>query len=385
MDQNKPVEPRFALLAAAFAAAVVYGSLFPFEYRPGPGALRVLLSTTRYVGTPFDVISNVVFYVPLGLLAARSLLRPAGFARVWIATFCGFALSAGVELTQAHIATRLSNLSDIYANTAGTFAGACIAAIWPRVRARLGLVSLHLRPYPAMLLITWMGARIFSYEPPADASQLGFLARRMFDFRILAPADLFHWWALWLVIACLMGAIAGETRRRFWLFGIFCIATVAGQLLFSSLSLSPAELWAAVLLLPFLPWILPAGRGRASAGFVAAAVTLDVILDALRPFHFAAAARSFGLTPFQAFFDAPSSTRVTAMFQKVFAYGALIWIWIRAGVSWRVSAILGTALVLALRMIQVYLPGRSAEVTDAIMVLVMAVVLKLLREEPDLS
>ncbi len=41
----------------------------------------------------------------------------------------------------------------------------------------------------------------------------------------------------------------------------------------------------------------------------------------------------------------------------------------------------GGGLVLGLRLIQVYLPGRSAEITDAIMLLLLAAGLKLMGEE----
>ena len=40
-------------------------------------------------------------------------------------------------------------------------------------------------------------------------------------------------------------------------------------------------------------------------------------------------------------------------------------------------------MVLALRMAQTYLPGSSAEITDTIMVLGLAGVMKLLAESPD--
>jgi hypothetical protein len=43
---------------------------------------------------------------------------------------------------------------------------------------------------------------------------------------------------------------------------------------------------------------------------------------------------------------------------------------------------IGAGLVFILRIIQIYLPGRSAEITDTIMVLALAGLMKLVAENP---
>jgi hypothetical protein len=55
----------------------------------------------------------------------------------------------------------------------------------------------------------------------------------------------------------------------------------------------------------------------------------------------------------------------------------MIWLLARAGLSIGVAAAVGVPLVLGLRRIQVYLPGRSAEITDAMLVLMFAGTMKL--------
>jgi VanZ family protein len=66
----------------------------------------------------------------------------------------------------------------------------------------------------------------------------------------------------------------------------------------------------------------------------------------------------------------------------VFTYGSLLWLLTRAGFSLASATIVSAALVFALRYAQVYLPGRSAEITDVVMVLVLALVMKLLADDP---
>jgi hypothetical protein len=59
-----------------------------------------------------------------------------------------------------------------------------------------------------------------------------------------------------------------------------------------------------------------------------------------------------------------------------------VWVLARAGLK-HGRAMVAAGWVLALRVAQTYLPGRSAEITDAIMVLGLAGVMKLLAESAD--
>jgi hypothetical protein len=61
----------------------------------------------------------------------------------------------------------------------------------------------------------------------------------------------------------------------------------------------------------------------------------------------------------------------------------MLWLLARAGLSVGLAAI-GVPLVLSLRLMQVYLPGRSDEITDAILVLLLAGTMKLVElAEPE--
>ena len=67
------LDSRFALLTACVAAAIVYGSLFPFQYRPNGSAIQILLATARTPLSESELAANILFYVPLGLAAAAAL------------------------------------------------------------------------------------------------------------------------------------------------------------------------------------------------------------------------------------------------------------------------------------------------------------------------
>jgi hypothetical protein len=103
-----------------------------------------------------------------------------------------------------------------------------------------------------------------------------------------------------------------------------------------------------------------------------------IVLLALAPFHFSAVPREFGWVPFVGFLGAPELAAIRVFFEKGFLYGGLIWLLVRAGFSIGAAAALGALLVFSLRLFQVYLPDRSAEITDAVLLLMLAATMKLI-------
>ena len=63
----------------------------------------------------------------------------------------------------------------------------------------------------------------------------------------------------------------------------------------------------------------------------------------------------------------------------------MLWLVNRAGLAWLPATLLTAALVMALRLTQMWLPGRSAEITDVMMVLILAAVMKVLEQSETAS
>jgi hypothetical protein len=129
-------------------------------------------------------------------------------------------------------------------------------------------------------------------------------------------------------------------------------------------------------------WAAFLWRWRARAGWIALLFAIHVTLEALRPFQFSQHAHRFSLVPFRSFLQASRASGIYSFFNKTFTYGVLIWSMVRAGWLLKNATTLAAGLVFILRIIQVYLPGRSAEITDTIMVLALAGLMKLVAENP---
>ncbi len=361
---------------------IAYGSLFPFRFRvpAGPeGPVRAILQTWNDPQTRGNLIANLLFYLPFGFFAARALGRIPAFARIALVAAAGLALSLGMELTQFYIPGRDSTLTDVYDNFAGSLLGAALGSLF-HGELRLGVFSaLTKRPFPALLIACWAGYRLFPYAPVIDLHKYWRAVRPLLVSPHVARLDLYRHAVICLALALLMEALFGAARGRLAIL-IFVLGLLSARILIFGNILSPAEvvgevlaaaIWAAVL------WRLPLRAPAVALLFMGV-----IVIDALAPFRFSAAARPFGWVPFLSFLQGSYEVNIRSFFEKAFTYGALVWLSVRAGCRLRSAVAAGGIFVFLLRLAQTYLPGRSAEITDVIMLLALAAIMKLMEEEP---
>ncbi len=72
-----------------------------------------------------EILANVALFVPVGLLLPFAWPR----LRLWQVTLAGGLLSVVIETVQGLMPSRFPTLSDVIANTTGTFLGAVVATL----------------------------------------------------------------------------------------------------------------------------------------------------------------------------------------------------------------------------------------------------------------
>jgi VanZ family protein len=119
-------------LALAWAALVLYASLYPFSgWRWPPGqqfAALAALPWTRWVGA-FDTASNLLGYLPLGALLTIAARRSGlgSWAALLLAWATGSGLSYATEVLQQFLPRRVPAMEDWLMNTLGTLLGVLLA------------------------------------------------------------------------------------------------------------------------------------------------------------------------------------------------------------------------------------------------------------------
>lgn len=126
-----------APLAWLYAALIAYASLYPFVPWKLPGVSPFAFLTLpwpRY-STWFDLVANLLGYIPLGALVFGAIVRSGGRARpALLAAFvAGTTLSLAMELLQNFLPHRVASNVDLGLNALGTLIGAALGG-WVHVR-----------------------------------------------------------------------------------------------------------------------------------------------------------------------------------------------------------------------------------------------------------
>lgn len=262
-------------LALAYAALIVYASLYPFaDWRDqGIAPWAYLWAPWPKYWTGFDLAINVAGYVPFGFLCALAVLRSRTGASVGgavlRAALAGAAISFSMETLQSYLPVRIPSNVDFGLNTLGGLLGAVLAAAlerwgavahWSRARsqwfvedARGGLVLLALWPFALLFpaAVTFGLGQVFERVEGAisewllDTPFIDWLPVRQFELEPLVPAVELLCVMLGALVPCLLGYLVARTIvQRAVLLPLTLVAGVAASALSAALSYGPSHAWA---------------------------------------------------------------------------------------------------------------------------------------------
>lgn len=173
-----------ALAAAVLTALIVYASLFPFDnwtWPAGRSLTDLLALPWPRARIPFDLWSNYLGYLPLGLLGVLALWRPGrGIGGpVLAATALGAMLSFALELAQQFLPERHPSLLDWVLNSGGAATGALLAMPLARGGWAARWVDAVAQWFDTrsagalLLLLLWPLALLFPSAVPLGLGQVG--------------------------------------------------------------------------------------------------------------------------------------------------------------------------------------------------------------------
>ncbi len=323
------------------------------------------------------MLANVLLYIPFGFFFAAVLLRLALPLRVVSSVMVGAALSFCVEFGQLYDFGRDSAMSDVFTNILGTLIGS-LAGVALSSDLRLPYWTRFRRsPFAVLLLVSWFAYRLFPYVPVIDLHKYWHAVRPLLDGPGPPPADVFRYFASWLVVGALFESIWGTSGRLMLpaaLAVVFCARVGIADIAPSQAEVAGGSAAVAV-------WLIWLSKSERRAPIVAAILAAAICVEALRPFQFLAVPRAFEWRPFRGFIDGSPWIAVPSVLSKFFLYGALVWALLWCGMNWTITAVSSAVFVFVLHYLQVYVPGRSAEVSDALLVLAASAVAKVMAEK----
>ncbi|MDE2575448.1 MAG: VanZ family protein [Rhodospirillales bacterium] len=379
-ERTSRVRRSHAVILALVVAFIIYGSLYPFRYYdpalPG-GPLGHFLTTWRDWDGRGDLLSNILLYMPLGFFATSALSeRVPMVVRVLLAVLVGTLLSASMELTQFHDRGRVSTLGDLYANAIGSAVGAVGAMVLAVARRWDPVAVLARDPVAVCVLAAWLAYRLYPYVPLIDLHKYWHALWPVIRAPQMDPLDLVRFALIWLMVGAIAETLYG---RRGGLVFLVLVAggETLGQIMIIGRALKPADLAGIAIALAVQATRLPVRRLVLAAAFALLVATLRLV-----PFRFAAISHGFGWVPFLSFMSGSIGVDIQSFCEKAALYGGLIWLLDRAGLRLAVAAGATALMLLATSFAESFEAGRSAEIGDALLALLLGLLFALLRSGP---
>jgi len=259
-------------LAQVYIGLIVYASLYPFGpwRNQGVPVWSFLLTSWPRYWTGFDVVSNLLGYVPLGFLLALAAVR-SGRAR-WVlalALLPATVLSLALETCQVYLLSRVASNLDFALNVVGAAVGCLVAwslerlgwlQRWNRFRDSWFVQDAH---GALVLLALWPIALLFPTPIPFGLGQvlerlewglaqllqnsafMDWLPVRDVEFQPLLPLTEATCVMLGLLIPGLLGfSVIRHRAKRLW-YTLWLLLTGTGAVALSAaLSFGPEHAWA---------------------------------------------------------------------------------------------------------------------------------------------
>jgi VanZ family protein len=316
--------------------------------------------------------------MPLGLTIALAFGREGRPA--WLLAIVGGAvLSLSMELAQFYDDSRVSALSDVYLNILGTLAGCAIA--WA---GGASLLSAWWRPgsapaFARLLLLAWLGWRLYPYVPIIDLHKYWRSVKPLLFESHAAPQDIFRYTILWLS-AIFLVQTGLRPQRLAWFLPMAMLGFFAAKILIVGQDISLPDILGAGIALVLTTFVF---RKFSSFGTfsVAALLLAEVVLIRVLPWQFSTTFKAFQWVPFFSFLHGSLQVDAISFAQKFYLYGVVILLLTQSGMRLWTAVALECAMLLITSVLQMFMVGRSAEVTDSLLALALGVIYMLLRRQ----
>jgi hypothetical protein len=169
-------------------------------------------------------------------------------------------------------------------------------------------------------------------------------------------------------------------RRSFAFLLLAVLAFLAAKASFINQVLSLPELLGAALALVLAPLVL--GRfSSVGVPLVAVLLLLIVILSRVLPWEFAATPKPFQWIPFFGFLHGSLQVNLISFAEKFYLYGAVLALLVRSGLRLDAAVGLECLILFGTSWLQTMMAHRSAEISDAVLALVLGCIYAFLRRQ----
>jgi VanZ family protein len=290
----------------------------------------------------------------------------------------GIVLAVALQMVQLWLPDRLPALWDAVLNVPGIALGLALGILFER--SRLGGSHPTLRTAmlaPMVLALLWIAYQWFPLVPTIDLQTIRSAIKPLLLEPRLDAVRVFHDLVAWLAFFRLLAFTPARRLAPLWL-AAGAILILLAQPLFVGNTISANNVAGLAFALVCMPVL---GKHYASP-LIVAGVFVSLLLSGLRPFELALVPNTFQWIPFSGFLGGSMATNALSLLHKCFFYGAAIYLLRDCGSRPLASAVTVAVWLAIIEGLQVWIVGRTAEITDPLLALMLAWTIRRLESEP---
>jgi VanZ family protein len=357
------------------AALIAYGSLYPFHFtvpQLHAAAWMKLFSDSSSLTSRGDALGNLALFVPFGFAGVFALPGQSPPVRVVVLTFISLALAAVLQVAQIYFPPRTPAVADIFWNMVGTGLG-MLAGLSLRNHIRLRWQAWeHTYTIPLSLIVLWIAAELLPLVPSLDLQSIKGSLKALLRLHMSPPDVLWHAAGV-LVAGRALAAIFGAPRAL-QLLAVLVAVVIAGKVLIVTRVLNASTLIG--LAIGYGVWRFMSKRMSGSDAGVLAVLLAAYTLKALEPFELRPVPAAFSWIPFASMLQGAMLINAEVLVESVFVFAGLLGLIRMQGSPVGASSVVLALWVAALEAAQVYIVGRSPDITEPLLVLLVGQILR---------
>ena len=351
---------------------IIYGSLFPFNFDGSKFTYDTFYHLTTTLTASYsigDVFGNILLFIPFGFIGMLFFIRrKKHLTSLSFLIISGLALAFICQVAQISLPSRSPVLSDVIWNLVGLFIGLTVSySTYLRALFNSNNIS-HISLFPLLLICLYLFSQLVPFVPTID------LQAYKNALKPLLTEPNFNWHkillstASWLAFAYL----AKQAIKPHWkgiYLPLIMLMVVLAQIIIVTRSLSVNDIAGTTIAL--LLWGLYLHQSSNRAIIIASLLLLAIIIKGLAPFEFSYIEKNFSWLPLNGFLTNSMLINLTSFVDKLFLFGAVLWLAREA--KWQAipTTIIMTMAILFIEIAQIWLTSHSPEVTDPLLVVFM--------------
>ncbi len=362
--------PTILIIWYGLLAIILFGSWYPFHFKMSLATAEnwsAFWSSGGWLSHRGDILGNIALFVPsgfVGMWRSKGRALPLRWLSVLIP---GLIIAVIAQIGQIALPQRDADMTDVYWNMVGLLPGLLLVPLPLHYMLPFLRSGIRISLAPAMILSVWVFHRLIPFIPSLD---LKVIKNSLKPLLINPEWDMIAMLAqsgYWLVFLWLFWQAVGKQWAQRLLLPLFAVI-FGSEILMIRNDITMTDMLA--VFIAGGAWLLWLCKLAKPARYLSIILIAAIVLDYLYPFAFSGGGHLV-LIPFQGHLTGNMLDNARLLTGHMFVYGALIWL-IRDMVDGlRHSVSIALCVIAVIEIMQVYQPGRTADVTEPLLVIVM--------------